>query len=84
MEYLLAGRSTVINRLPGIPDEYYDYVYTPRDESVEALATTLSSVMQMPVQEREARAEAGRRFIMEQKNSRVQVQRILSLIQSYK
>ena len=84
MEYLLAGRSTVINRLPGIPDEYYNYVYTPRDESVEALAKTLSSVMQTPVQEREARAEAGRRFIMEQKNSRVQVQRILSLIQSYK
>lgn len=84
MEYLLAGRSTVINRLPGIPDEYYDYVYTPRDESVEALANTLSSVMQTPVQEREARAEAGRRFIIEQKNSRVQVQRILSLIQSYK
>ncbi|MEE0907671.1 MAG: glycosyltransferase [Muribaculaceae bacterium] len=84
MEYLLAGRSTVINRLPGIPDEYYDYVYTPRDESVEALANTLSSVMQTSVQEREARAEAGRSFIMEQKNSRVQVQRILSLIKSYK
>ena len=84
MEYLLAGRSTVINRLPGIPDEYYDYVYTPRDESVEALTKTLSLVVQTPLQEREARAEAGRRFVVEQKNSRVQVQRILSLIQIYK
>ena len=84
MEYLLAGRSTVINRLPGIPDEYYDYVYTPADESVEALAATLSEVLEIPAAHRERRAADGRSFIVERKNSRVQVQRILSLIESYK
>ena len=84
MEYLLAGRSAVINRLPGIPEEYYDYVFTPVDESIVALSNTMSEVMRMPVREREARAEAGRCFIMTNKNSRVQVQRIFRLIQSYK
>lgn len=84
MEYLLAGRSTLINRLPGIPEEYYNYVFTPVDESIAALSDTMAEVLQMPVQERESRAESGRRFIVEQKNSRVQVQRILRLIQSYK
>ena len=45
MEYLLAGRCVVVNRLPGIPEEYYQYVYTPQNESVEALAECLTNVL---------------------------------------
>ena len=45
MEYLLAGKSVVINRIPGIPEEYFNYVYTPKDESIEALAECLTNVL---------------------------------------
>lgn len=83
MEYLLAGRSVIINRLPGIPEEYYDYVYTPKDESIEAFADCIMDVLHMNQKTREERAFAGRRFIIEKKNSKIQMERVLNLIKTY-
>ena len=83
MEYLLAGRSVIINRLPGIPEEYYDYAYTPKNESVEAFADCIMDVLHMNQKAREERAIAGRRFIIEKKNSKMQMARVLNLIKTY-
>lgn len=83
MEYLLTGKSVVINKLPGIPKEYYNYAYTPINESVEALATCITEVLNMDKTQREERAKMGRKFIIEQKNSLVQMTRVLNLINSY-
>lgn len=82
IEYLLAGKSAVINRLPGIPEEYYRYVYTPADESVAALTRCLRDVMATPPEERAARARAGREFVVKHKNAFSQTGRILDLIKS--
>lgn len=80
MEYLLSGKSVIINKLPCIPKEYFDYVFTPKDESVDALADEIIEVLAMNKEERNARAAAGRRFIIEKKNSKAQVSRIINLI----
>lgn len=83
MEYLLAGRSIIINRLPGIPKEYYDYVYTPKDESVEAFAECISNVLSIDDEKREERAKAGHDFVIERKNSKMQMRRVIEMIESY-
>ena len=83
MEYLLAGKSTVVNRLPGIPEEYFNYAYTPKGESVEALAECLANVLHLSEEERAVRANAGRQFILEKKNSKVQMERVIKMIRSY-
>lgn len=83
MEYLLAGRSVVINRLPGIPEEYYNYTYTPKDESMAALAACIIDVLNMDKEMRERKASAGRKFIIEQKNSVIQIARIMNMIDTY-
>ncbi len=83
MEYLLAGRSVITNRLPGIPEEYYDYVYTPQNESIKALAECIMHVLHLNKNLREIRSKAGRQFILEQKNSKVQMERVIKMIASY-
>lgn len=83
MEYLLAGKSVVINRLPGIPDEYYNFVYTPKDESIESLTDCLISVLNTDMNIRRKRAKEGREFIINKKNSKVQMERVLALIKTY-
>ena len=80
MEYLLSGKPTIINRLPGIPEEYYDYVFTPEDESIEALAECISNVLSLDKNILDARVEAGRNFIISQKNSVSQTKRIIDFI----
>ena len=72
-----------MNKLPGVPKEYYDYVYTPKNESVEALADCIKQVLHLTGKERNTRANAGRQFILETKNSNVQVARVLSMISTY-
>ena len=37
IEYLLAGRTVIMNRLPGVPLEYDNYIEYPDDESIESL-----------------------------------------------
>lgn len=83
IEYLLSGKSIIINRLPGIPEDYYQYVCTPKDESIEAMAECISNVLTSDSDSRKAKAQSGRNFIISQKNSKVQTQRILELITKY-
>lgn len=83
VEYLLANKSVIMNRLPGIPQDYYDYVFTPKDETVDSLAECITNVLQMDRIIRSRRAENGRKFVIEQKNSRTQIARILNMINSY-
>ena len=83
MEYLLSGKSTIINRLAGIPEEYYNYVYTPKDESVESMAQCISELLDSDKASRKIKALRGREFIINFKNSKIQTKRILDMIRRY-
>ena len=83
MEYLLAGKTVIINRLKGIPDEYFEYVFTPTDESIESLANCINEVIGLDFDFRLKKAKSGRNFVMNNKNSQVQVSRILEMISCY-
>ena len=52
-------------------------------ESVKALADCISYVLHLDNTYKKKRAFAGRQFIVEKKNSKIQVARILELIKSY-
>lgn len=83
IEYMLSGKPVILNPLPGIPKEYLDYVYVPKDESVLSLSNCISEVLNMDYELRMARAESARNFIIENKNSYIQVKRIIDLISTY-
>jgi glycosyltransferase involved in cell wall biosynthesis len=80
IEYLLAGRTVIMNRLPGVPSEYYNYLYTPADESVDALAKEIELVLEEPKETRLAKCKQGREFIMKKKNSMFQGRRIVDFM----
>lgn len=83
MEYLLSGKSVIINRLSGIPDEYYNYVFVPTNETVSSLAACITQVIAMDPFERMTIARQGRDFIIHNKNSRIQTGRIIEMISKY-
>jgi len=80
MEYLMAGRAVIMNRIPGIPKEYFDYVFSPKNESIDALAEELDIVTNLSDEELERRADEGKQFVLTKKNSKVQVSRIINMI----
>ena len=83
VEYLLAGKSVIINKLQGIPEDYYNYVYTPVDESINALSKCIQDVINADANERQRRADEGKFYVITQKNSKYQTARVLDLIKKY-
>lgn len=80
LEYMMTGKPVVMNRLPGVPTEYFDYVITPKDESVASLSETLEKVISLTPKEKERTGEAGRRFVMNNKNADVQMKRVVDFV----
>lgn len=82
IEYMLAGKPVIMNRLPGIPNEYYKYVFTPINESVDELTATLNYVLEMKQSDRINFGLKAREFIIKYKNSKYQMAKVLEMINS--
>jgi glycosyltransferase involved in cell wall biosynthesis len=80
MEYLGSGTPTILNRLMGIPDEYFGYCFTPEREDEEALRQCIIKVCEMPMDELSAFGSRAREFVVKNKNPKVQAQKIYNLI----
>ena len=76
LEYLSTGRPVVLCRLPGIPDEYFEYVYALDDESVEGMANLLDEVLRKSDAELDAFGNRAQRFVLEHKNYRKQGEKV--------
>ena len=81
MEYLSSGTPMIGYRLEGIPKEYYDYFYSPNDNSIEDLAQTIDRVLSLNSDELQKKGEKAFNFIKDNKNSKVQVGRIINYIE---
>ena len=80
MEYMTSGTPVIANRLPGIPDEYYDHIYVFSGETVEEMAESFKMVFSKPS---EALAQTGADayyFVTEFKNSKVQAEKVINLL----
>lgn len=77
LEYLIARKPVIMYRLDGVPSEYYNYVYTPQDDSIESLKNIIEEVLLMDPQLRDKRANRGYEFILENKNSKAQMKKII-------
>lgn len=80
MEYLLSGRPIVAYMLDGMPLEYEEFLITPKDDTPKALAAAIEYAIKMDEADRIKRGEAARRFVLSNKNYRVQANKILSLV----
>ena len=80
LEYLSSGTPLVAYKLDGIPDEYDAYIHYVKDNTVEALKNTIEQVLNASPQERYARGEAARQFVLNNKNETVQARKILDML----
>ncbi|MBR6569601.1 MAG: glycosyltransferase family 4 protein [Clostridia bacterium] len=80
MEYMASGKPVVMYRLDGIPREYDPYLFYVPDDGPDALAQTLSHVLDHP-EEAQAKAGKAQAFVTENKNRRAQGQRLIDFLQ---
>lgn len=77
MEYLASGTPLIAYKLDGIPDEYDDFIYYVKDDTVESLKNTIEEVCSKTDEELRLFGEQAKRFVLENKNEKVQALKIL-------
>lgn len=80
MEYMSSGTPLLTTRLPGIPEEYFNYVYTLDDESEAGLVKKLENILSKNRSELEAMGQSGKNFVLKNKNAVVQSKKIYDLV----
>lgn len=80
MEYMVSGTPILTTKLPGMPLEYYEYVYFFEDESVEGMTNTLKDLLLKPDKELMCFGSKARQFVLNNKSNLIQAKRILDFL----
>lgn len=83
IEYMVSGTPLLTTKLPGMPKEYYPYVYLISDESVAGYREALENILRIDSQELIEKGELARNFVLQKKNNLVQTSRIVNLINQH-
>lgn len=82
MEYMASGTPVLTTKLPGMPKEYYNYVYLIEDETVNGIKYEIEKLMKKPRNELEVKGKDAQKFVLENKSSEVQALKITEMIKN--
>lgn len=82
MEYMASGTPLLTTKLPGMPEEYYPYVFLFEEETVDGYASAIQKVLSLSDAELCAKGAKARDFVLTVKNNRRQAERILDLMKA--
>ena len=83
MEYLASGKPVAMNRLPGLPREYEEYLFFFKDESSQGMAETLQQIFALSLEDLKEREQRQLDFIRNKKCGAAQARKIIKLKESY-
>ncbi len=84
MEYMVSGTPVLTTKLPGMPEEYNDYVYLIDEETVEGLSTMLKNLLSKSREELYAKGLEAKEFVLRKKNNVVQARKIMDILEKGK
>lgn len=79
-EYMASGTPVLMTRLPGLPEEYYPYLYFFEDESKQGFAESIKEVLNYGRTQLAEKGREAQRFLVHEKSSNKQVKRIIEFI----
>ena len=82
MEYMASGRPLLTTKLPGMPKEYYDYVFLFEEESTDGYYKTLDRMINTQREELDQKGVEAQKWVLKNKNNIVQTKRIIDLVRS--
>lgn len=84
MEYMVSGTPVLTTVLPGMPIEYYPYVFLfDGEETIEGYAKVMRSVLLFPDEVLKEKGAKAREWVLDNKNHVTQTARIIELIKKY-
>lgn len=80
IEYMVSGTPILTTVLPGMPKQYYPYVYMIKEENVTSLAHTLKDLLSKSPDELYRFGKNAKEWVLKEKNNVVQTKKILDMI----
>lgn len=80
MEYFASGIPVLMYELDGIPREYYQYCFSLQDNSVNTLFQKIIEIHHMDFEWRKQMAAEAKKFILNEKNPRTQILKLINMI----
>jgi glycosyltransferase involved in cell wall biosynthesis len=80
LEYMASGTPTLLCNLPGMPDEYTDYVFVLKDETVDGMSKMLKQILSMDLKQLHGFGDKAKQFVLINKSNIAQTQKILDFI----
>ncbi|MDY4642200.1 MAG: glycosyltransferase [Erysipelotrichaceae bacterium] len=80
MEYLSSGIPTLLYRLPGIPEEYYNYCFSLEKIGIDVLKAEIERIALLPKSKLQEMGAKAKRFILNSKNPEAQCEKLIKLI----
>lgn len=84
MECMASGTPLLTTRLPGIPADYYPFIYCIDDETDGGVYKALWLLLEKPQEELHQKGLAAKDFILTRKNPEVQGRKLYELIEKVK
>lgn len=82
IEYMATGTPVLTTELPGMPEEYKQYVYLLQDETEEGIATALKNMAALSADELCAKGIAAKKFVLKEKNNITQAGKLISVLRA--
>ena len=76
IEYMASGVPVLMTRLPGVPIEYFDYVYVIENESSNGISQKLKEIFSVSEESRYQFGLSARKFVLGKKSCSQQTKRI--------
>lgn len=80
IEYMLTGTPVLMTKLPGMPKEYYNFLYLINQETAIGIKEKIEEVIKLPREELLEKGKIAREFIINNKNNKIQGKRIYEFI----
>lgn len=81
IEYMLSGTPLLTTELKGIPSEYFEHVFTARNNDAQTLALAMRYALSRSDEELRRMGEEAIRFIEKEKNAAKQAAKIMRFLQ---
>lgn len=81
MEYMVTGTPVAMCKLPGMPDEYCEYLYLFESGSYMVIQKKLREILDLPVDSLREHGSRARKFVLHKKNNIQQAKKIINFIE---
>lgn len=83
-EYMLSGTPLLTTKLPGIPEEYFDYLYIFEEETIDGFAKKMQEILSLSPTKLETMGLKAQQFILEHKNNVIQTKRLINFFTQFR